>query len=95
MLLAQAGLAQENADSQPVHGGVLMFGVNAADPPTYDCHASNLFTIIDLLSPHYSNLLRIDPAHYPGVVGDLAQILDGVAGPDELPLHAASGHHVP
>ena len=69
LLAAASAYAQET----PIRGGTLVFGVNAGDPPTYDCHASSIFTIIHLLSPHYSNLLRIDPANYPKVVGDLAE----------------------
>jgi peptide/nickel transport system substrate-binding protein len=56
-----------------VRGGTLVFGINSGDPPTYDCHQSVLFPIIHLLTPHYSNLLRIDTKNYPKVVGDLAE----------------------
>src|SRR4051812_5710319 len=61
------------AAEQPKRGGTLVFGVNSGDPPTYDCHQSTLFPIVHLLSPHYSNLLRIDIPNYPKVVGDLAE----------------------
>jgi peptide/nickel transport system substrate-binding protein len=61
------------AQEQPKRGGTLVFGINSGDPPTYDCHQSTLFPIIHLLSPHYSNLLRLDLANYPKVVGDLAE----------------------
>jgi peptide/nickel transport system substrate-binding protein len=57
----------------PQRGGTLIFAVNAVDPPTYDCHASALFSIPHLLSPHYSTLLRIDPENYPEVMGDAAE----------------------
>ena len=67
--VASTGLAQQ----QPKRGGTLVFGINSGDPPTYDCHQSTLFPIIHLLSPHYSNLLRIDLENYPRVVGDLAE----------------------
>jgi len=62
-----------SAAEQARRGGTLVFGVNSGDPPTYDCHQSTLFPIIHLLSPHYSNLLRIDIPSYPKVVGDLAE----------------------
>ena len=68
-VLSSATLAQE----QPVRGGTLVFGINSGDPPTYDCHQSVLFPIIHLLTPHYSNLLKIDTEHYPKIVGDLAE----------------------
>src|SRR3954447_26426309 len=64
-----ATLAQE----QPVRGGTLIFGINSGDPPTYDCHQSALFPIIHLLTPHYSNLLKIDTPNYPKIIGDLAE----------------------
>jgi peptide/nickel transport system substrate-binding protein len=58
---------------QPKRGGVLIYGINSGDLPTYDCHQSALFPIIHLLSPHYSNLLKIDIRNYPNLVGDLAE----------------------
>src|SRR5205807_2328256 len=61
------------AQDAPAHGGTLVFGINSGDPPTYDCHQSALFPIIHLLSPHYSNLLRIDTPNYPNIIGDLAE----------------------
>src|SRR3954467_11086271 len=61
------------AQEQPVSGGTLIFGINSGDPPTYDCHQSVLFPIIHLLTPHYSNLLKIDTEHYPKVIGDLPE----------------------
>jgi peptide/nickel transport system substrate-binding protein len=67
-LFAVPAVAQE-----PVRGGTLVFGINSGDLPTYDCHQSVLFPIIHLLTPHYSNLLKIDTIHYPKVIGDLAQ----------------------
>ncbi len=66
-------LAPATAQEQPVHGGTLVFGINSGDPPTYDCHQSVLFPIIHLLTPHYSNLLKIDTEHYPKIIGDLAE----------------------
>lgn len=72
-LVAQACLTSSVvAQQEPKRGGSLLFGINSRDPPTYDCHQSTLFPIIHLLSPHYSNLLRIDLERYPNVVGDLA-----------------------
>jgi peptide/nickel transport system substrate-binding protein len=58
---------------QPVRGGTLIYGINSGDPPTYDCHQSTLFPIIHLLTPHYSNLLKIDTKNYPKLNGDLAE----------------------
>ncbi len=67
VLFAAPATAQE-----PARGGTLIFGINSGDPPTYDCHQSVLF-IIHLLTPHYSNLLKIDTPNYPKVIGDLAE----------------------
>lgn len=66
-------LASPAAAQEPARGGTLVFGINSGDPPTYDCHQSALFPIIHLLTPHYSNLLKIDTANYPRLIGDLAQ----------------------
>jgi peptide/nickel transport system substrate-binding protein len=71
-IFAQAGQVSL-AQQVPTHGGTLVFGINSGDPPTYDCHQSTLFPIVHLLTPHYSNLLRIDLGNYPNVVGDLAE----------------------
>jgi peptide/nickel transport system substrate-binding protein len=71
IMTATAGGAM--AQDQPARGGTLIFGINSGDPPTYDCHQSVLFPIIHLLTPHYSNLLKIDTRNYPKIVGDLAE----------------------
>ena len=62
-----AALAQE-----PQRGGVLQFGV-AAEPPSYDCHASTTFAVLHRVSPHYSTLLKYEQFKYPNMVGDLAE----------------------
>jgi len=83
------------AQEQPKRGGVLIYGINSGDLPTYDCHQSALFPIIHLLSPHYSNLLKIDIKNYPKVVGDLAD--SWTISPDaksyEFRLHADVKFH--
>ena len=68
------------ASAQPVRGGTLIFGINSGDPPTYDCHQSVLFPIIHLLTPHYSNLLKIDTTNYPKIVGGRARLRAPHAG---------------
>jgi len=73
LLIAFVLVGPASAQEQPVRGGTLVFGINSGDPPTYDCHQSVLFPIIHLLTPHYSNLLKIDTPHYPKIIGDLAQ----------------------
>jgi peptide/nickel transport system substrate-binding protein len=73
ILLVAGFIATPAAAQQPVAGGTLVFAINSGDPPTYDCHQSALFPIIHLLTPHYSNLLKIDTRNYPNLVGDLAE----------------------
>jgi peptide/nickel transport system substrate-binding protein len=68
LLIATAAPAET-----PQRGGTLVFAVNAIDPPTYDCHASALFQVVHLLSPHYSTLLKLNPEQYPEVIGDTAE----------------------
>jgi peptide/nickel transport system substrate-binding protein len=53
-------------------GGQLVYGVSA-DPPTFDCGASDTFAVIHSVAPFYSLLLKIDLARYPEVAGDLAK----------------------
>ncbi len=60
------------ADIAPQRGGVLTFGV-AGEPNTYDCHATNTFAVLHYVAPHYSTLLKFDPANYPKIIGDLAE----------------------
>ena len=83
------------AQQQPKRGGTLLFGINSGDPPTYDCHQSTLFPIIHLLSPHYSNLLRIDLKNYPKVVGDLAESWTVVRRPEDLQLPPPLRRQIP
>ncbi len=61
------------AQTAPKKGGTLVFGINAGDPPTYDCHASALFNVIHTVSLFYSTLMRIDVENYPKLTGDLAE----------------------
>jgi peptide/nickel transport system substrate-binding protein len=75
MLLATvAGLAMAGvADAQaPKRGGELRVAVGS-EPNTTDCHAATTFTVIHHVAPHYSFLVRHDPAKYPAIMGDLAK----------------------
>jgi peptide/nickel transport system substrate-binding protein len=60
------------AAETPVRGGTLTFAVGG-ETPNYDCHANTSFAAIHPLAPHYSLLLKFDPARYPAVTGDLAK----------------------
>jgi len=56
----------------PKRGGTLVFAVSA-EPPNYDCHANDSFAFVHPVRPAYSTLLKVDPDHYPNVMGDLAE----------------------
>ncbi|BBK34052.1 peptide/nickel transport system substrate-binding protein [Stella humosa] len=73
----QVAIAQE----QPRRGGTLNFSI-AAEPPTYDCHASSTFAVIQRMAPHYSTVLKYEPHKYPAIVGDLAE--SWTVSPDNL-----------
>ena len=64
--------ADDAAAQTPKRGGILNFAV-VASPPSYDCHAETTFAVVHPVAPHYSLLLKIDPANYPNVAGDLAE----------------------
>src|SRR5215468_5051087 len=79
---AALALTTGSATAQtPKKGGVLNFSV-VAEPPNYDCHASNTFALIHPIAPHYSLLVKFDGKDYPKVVPDLAQ--SWTASPDGL-----------
>jgi peptide/nickel transport system substrate-binding protein len=65
-------MAGDASAQAPKRGGILNFAV-VAEPPTYDCHASNTFALTHPIAPHYSLLVKFDGRDYPKVVPDLAQ----------------------
>ena len=87
-LAAAASLAPSRAagpdaagSPAPRRGGTLILGV-IAEPDSYDCAANASPAALETLTPHYSTLLRIDPANYPAIAGDLAQ--SWTVSPDRL-----------
>jgi peptide/nickel transport system substrate-binding protein len=66
------GIGSLAAEPGPKHGGTLEFAV-LVEPTDYDCHANISFAVLHPVAPHYSTLLKFDPANYPQVVGDLAE----------------------
>lgn len=60
------------AAETPKRGGILNFAVTA-EPPNYDCHASQTFALLHPVSPHYSYLVTFDAAKGNAVAGDLAK----------------------
>ncbi len=59
----------------PKHGGILNFAVTA-EPPNYDCHASQTFALLHPVSPFYSFLVRYDASQGAKITGDLAKSWD-------------------
>ncbi|HZB90611.1 MAG TPA: ABC transporter substrate-binding protein [Stellaceae bacterium] len=72
VLFAAPLRAAENGADAPRRGGILNFAVTA-EPANYDCASNVSFAFLHPIAPHYSTLLKFDPANYPNVVGDLAQ----------------------
>ncbi len=77
LLLALGGApaaAPAVAQDSPRRGGELIFVV-PAEPPSYDAHREETFAVVHPAAPHYSTLLRVDPADRTGtrIVGDLAE----------------------
>jgi peptide/nickel transport system substrate-binding protein len=70
--LGQAGPASAQPGDTRRRGGILTYAV-AAEPPTYDLHATGTFAVMHRVAPHYSTLLRYEPGNYPAIAGDLAQ----------------------
>ena len=66
---------------EPQRGGILPFAI-VAEPPTYDCHGTQTFAVLQRVAPHYSTLLRFEPNNYPNVVADVAESWS--ASPDQL-----------
>lgn len=85
LALAAAGSAVTSpalaAATEPKRGGILTFAV-AAEPPTYDLHASQTFAVMHRVAPHYSTLLTYKPGAYPEIIGDAAESWS--SSPDQL-----------
>jgi peptide/nickel transport system substrate-binding protein len=94
LLLAMTLGATTNAAETPKRGGILTYAVQG-EPPNYDCHANTSYVAIHLLRPFYSTLLKFDVAHFPAIVGDLAESWS--VSPDNLTysfrLHAGATFH--
>lgn len=67
-----AALPARADDTQPKHGGILVFA-STVEPKDYDCDDNTSFAFLHPIAPHYSTLLKFDAANYPQIVGDLAQ----------------------
>lgn len=69
--LVLAAAPQALAQS-PKRGGTLNFAVTA-EPPNYDCHASQTFALLHPVSPFYSYLVKYDSSQGGKISGDLAK----------------------
>jgi peptide/nickel transport system substrate-binding protein len=74
LALALALAAPVLAQDRPRSGGELIFVV-AAEPPSFDGHREETFAMLHPIAPHYSTLMRTDPADRTGTkfIGDLAE----------------------
>src|SRR5271165_217323 len=73
VLICLASLAGDAlAQPGPRHGGVLEFAVTV-EPKDCDCYSNISFAFLHPIAPHYSTLLKFDPANYPQIIGDLAE----------------------
>ena len=90
-LLTPASIAKSET---PKRGGMLNFAVTA-EPPNYDCHASQTFALLHPVSPLFSYLVKYDSSQNSKIVGDLAE--SWTVSPDGLDLHlqAARRRQVP
>jgi len=64
--------AHAQAPATPKQGGTLVFAVHVGEPSTYDCHAAASIGVMQRVSPHYSQLIKLDSGKFPQVTGDLA-----------------------
>ena len=75
MLLASALAGQQAsaADEQPVRGGTFIYGIAQGEPATLDCQMGPSINIALRTAPHYSTLVKNNPANQDEIIGDLAQ----------------------
>ena len=74
LLFAAIGATPALAET-PKRGGILNFAVTA-EPPNYDCHASQTFALLHPVSPMFSYLVKYDSSQGGKIVGDLAKSWD-------------------
>ena len=79
--LVMTGAATAAQAQTPKRGGILNFAVTA-EPPNYDCHASQTFALLHPVSPFFSFLVRYDASQGAKITGDLAK--SWVISPDGL-----------
>jgi len=75
---AATGAPTGGAAEQPRAGGQLVFIVSA-EPPSFDGHKETTFAMLHPTAPHYSLLLRFDPADLTKVIPDVAAAMPEVS----------------
>ncbi len=71
-VLLAAAFATGAAQSKPVKGGTLVWGLSA-EAGTLDCGGTDTYAVVQTVAPFYSTLLRVNLDKYPEVEGDLAK----------------------
>lgn len=69
VLLATAAAAQD----APLRGGTFVYAISQGEPPHLDCQTNVSINAALRLAPHYSTLLKLNPADGASLVGDLAR----------------------
>ena len=92
--LLAAGLAGTATAEEPRKGGTLVYGV-IGDPPTIDCHAASSFATMHYVSPHYSLLVKLDPARHHARRRRSGPVLDRVRRQAHLHLQAEAQRQIP
>lgn len=61
------------AQTSPTRGGTFVYAVTQGEPATFDCHVAISINVALRIAPHYSSLLKSNPADPSQIVGDLAR----------------------
>ena len=72
----------------PKRGGILNFAV-VAEPPNYDCHASQTFAVLHPVSPMYSYLVKYDSSQDGKIVGEGVYTYENVTHAEQVALAEA------
>jgi peptide/nickel transport system substrate-binding protein len=80
-VLFAATFVAESVAQAPKRGGILRHPVEG-EPSNFDCHAAATSFSLQVLSPHYSTLLKYDRNDFSKIIGDLAD--SWTVSPDRL-----------
>lgn len=68
-----APMAEATAQDLPVRGGTFVYAISQGEPANLDCQMAISINAALRLAPHYSSLVKINPADGSTIVGDLAR----------------------